>query len=187
MIRLQQIWEFVKSPIYVEDENLDFKYRLGVFSRLLVYALLISITFSIVIGFLEESGLLVVGEHAIEELFQKYSLPVIALLAIVVAPVVEELIFRAPLVLFKKSRFFNLILYLFTLVFGFYHITNFELTTTVLLFSPLLVAPQISVGFFLGFIRVRLGLFWAIALHASYNMTLFLPLLILKIFNLPLG
>ncbi len=186
MIRLHKIWEFVKHPIYLEDKNLDFKYRLDVFGRLLVYALLLSITFSFLIGLLEELGLLVVGEHAIEELFEKYPLPVIVLLAVAIAPILEELIFRAPLVLFKKSRFFNLIFYLFTLVFGFYHITNFEITTTVLLFLPLLVAPQIGVGFFLGFIRVRFGLLWAIALHAAYNMILFLPVLILKLFNLPL-
>ncbi len=186
MIRLQEIWEFVKHPVYIEDENLDFKYRSSIFGRLLVYALLISIAFSIVAGLIEELGFIAVGEHAIEELFRNHSLIIIAFLAVLMAPIVEELLFRAPLVLFKKSSFFAVFLYLFTFVFGFYHITNYEISTSVLLFSPLLVAPQISIGFFLGFLRIRFGLIWAIAFHACYNFILLMPVLIAKALNLPL-
>jgi membrane protease YdiL (CAAX protease family) len=186
MIGIPQLWEFVKNPEYSEDENRDFGYRLRLFRRLLLYALLISVAFSILVGLLEQAGFIALGEHAIEALFKNHSLPTIALLAVVVAPVVEELLFRAPLVLFKNSRFFKPLFYLFTLVFGFYHITNFEITNTILLFSPLLVAPQISIGFFLGYIRIRFGLLWAIALHASYNLLLLTPVLLAKSLNLPL-
>jgi len=39
----------------------------------------------------------------------------------------------------------------------------------VILFSPLLVAPQFFIGLIFGFIRVRLGLLWSIFLHSLYN------------------
>lgn len=181
MINLEQLWEFVKNPVYKEDEDNDFKYRLTVFRILLFYALGIGIGFGILNGILQASGIVAIGEHAINELLEKYSFVLIVFFAIVIAPIIEELIFRAPLVLFKSSPFFKAIFYLFTLVFGFYHITNFEITSSVLLFSPILVAPQISAGLFLGFIRVRFGLLWSIALHACYNLVLLLPVIIGKI------
>ena len=66
------------------------------------------------------------------------------------------------------------------------HISNFEMTKQVLLFSPLLVAPQISVGFLLGYIRVRFGLIWSMALHACYNMVLIVPVLIMQLLDIPI-
>ena len=55
------------------------------------------------------------------------------------------------------------------LLFGFVHITNFDFTTSVLLLSPILVLPQLLVGGYFGYIRVRFGLQWSILLHGSYN------------------
>jgi hypothetical protein len=111
---------------------------------------------------------------------------VVLLAGIILAPVLEELIFRGPLIFFRNSRFFPYIFYGITLLFGFYHITNFELSRQVLLLSPLLVAPQLCVGVFLGYIRVRFGLLWAMLLHALYNFALLGPVLLLKYLNIPL-
>ena len=36
---LQKLWNFLKNPVYEEDENTDFKYRFGVLLRLLGIAL----------------------------------------------------------------------------------------------------------------------------------------------------
>ena len=94
--------------------------------------------------------------------------------AALIAPVFEELIFRAPLTAFKKKNQFRIAFYVFAILFGFVHITNFELTTNVLILSPILVLPQTLVGGYFGFIRVRFGLLWSIALHGSYNAILML-------------
>lgn len=183
---LKQIWEFFKNPIYQEDTNTDFKYRLTVFGRLLIYTLAISFVLGMVIGSLETLFKLDVGKHAIEDFLDNYSAWFLFGAAVILAPLIEELCFRGPLLFFKESPFFKHIFYLFTFVFGFYHITNFELTTTTLLLSPILVAPQISAGLFLGFIRVRFGLPWAIALHACYNLILVGPVIIMLIFDIQL-
>lgn len=53
------------------------------------------------------------------------------------------------------------------------HITNFEINTTIILLSPVLVLPQILLGGYFGYVRVRLGLQWSILLHSMYNGILF--------------
>lgn len=183
---LKQVWEFLKNPNYQEDTNTDFKYRLDIFARLLVYILAIPFVLGMVIGSLEGLFELDLGKHAIEDFLDNYSAWFLFGAAVVLAPLLEELCFRGPLFFFKESPFFKHIFYLFTFVFGFYHITNFEFTTTNLLLSPILVAPQISAGLFLGFIRVRFGLLWSIALHACYNLILIGPVLIMLIFDISL-
>lgn len=183
---LKQVWEFLKDPNYQEDTNTDVKYRLNVFARLLVYTLAISFVLGVVIGSLETSFKLDLGKHAIEDFLDSYSPWFLFGVAVVLAPLLEELFFRGPLFFFKESRFFKLAFYLFTLVFGFYHITNFELTTTTLVLSPILVAPQIAAGVFLGFIRVRFGLLWAIVFHACYNLIFVGPVILIQIFDIPL-
>jgi len=126
------------------------------------------------------------GKHAIEEALEKYPLYFLFIAAAVLAPILEEIIFRGPLIFLKDSKYFKFFFYASVLIFGFYHMTNFEITTTTLLLSPLLVSPQLSVGTLLGFIRVRFGLLWAIALHAAYNLLLVGPVLILKVLDIPL-
>ena len=136
-------------------------------------------------GIIAYSGI-ELGEHAIDKMFNNYSNAFILVAAVVIAPVLEELIFRGPMIFFRNSPSFNFLFYLLTLTFGYYHIINFEIQLTVLLLSPILVAPQIAVGAILGFLRVRFGLHWAILLHASYNLILVGSVILLKNVNIPL-
>lgn len=181
----KQLIAFFKNPVYIPDENKEFDYRMGIFWKLLLYCLICSIVFGILIGAVKMAIGLDTGQHALDSFMEKYSPIVLFLAAVVAAPVLEEFIFRAPMVFFKNNPRFKIAFYLFTLVFGFYHITNFEINTSVLLLSPLLVAPQLSVGLFLGFIRVRFGIRWAIALHAAYNFILIGPFVVLQFFDIP--
>lgn len=66
-------------------------------------------------------------------------------------------------------RYYGWIFYGATLLFALVHLINFELSARLLLFAPLLVLPQFLLGLVLGYVRVRQGLLWAIALHAVYN------------------
>ena len=183
---LTELWKFLKHPYYQTDENSNLKYRFVFFLKLLGLSLVISLLLGTLIGSLETITNLDLGEHAMEELFNSYSASFIFVAAVVLAPLLEELLFRGPMIFFQRSRFFKFIFYLLTLSFGFYHLINFEVGTTVILLSPILVAPQIIVGAILGFIRVRFGLLWAILLHASYNLILIGPILLMKILEIPL-
>jgi membrane protease YdiL (CAAX protease family) len=183
---LQELWSFIKNPVYKEDENPDFRYRLNIVFSLVVIALIMSIILGAIIGGLESAFTLDFGQHAIEGALEKYPPWFLALAAVVLAPLLEELIFRGPMAFFKHKPYFKYVFYGLTLIFGFYHITNFEISTTILLLSPILVAPQISVGTLLGFIRVRFGLWWSILLHALYNLLLIGPILALQILDIPI-
>lgn len=56
-----------------------------------------------------------------------------------------------------------------TALFALLHLINFSPDPQILLLAPILVLPQLLLGFVLGYIRIRLGMIWAIALHGLYN------------------
>lgn len=69
----------------------------------------------------------------------------------------------------KKYAF---VFYFTVLAFGFIHIANFQSQSPLwklLIWAPVLVLPQILLGGLLGFIRLRLGFWWSVLLHASHN------------------
>ena len=183
---LEELIAFAKKPIYEQDVNSNASDKLRLFTKLLVLALGSSILLLIIASVIQYIFNIEVGKHAIDDLFDNNSEIKIFVLAVILAPFLEELIFRGPLLFFKNSKYFSTALYIFTIAFGLVHISNFELTTQVLLLSPLLVAPQVSVGFILGYIRVKFGLIWSMALHACYNMVLIIPLLLVKFLDIPI-
>ena len=183
---LATLWHFFKNPVYLKDENPDPGYRQKVLSKLLVYALVINIGLSFVIGLLESLFGLDLGKHAVDKVLEEYSLIFLFAAAVGMAPILEEIIFRGPMIFFRDKSYFSIVFWILTLIFGFYHITNFEITKTILLLSPLLVLPQIIVGGILGYVRIRFGLLWAIGLHAAYNLILLGPLLLATAFDVPI-
>lgn len=183
---LEELLLFAKNPVYEQDITNPFTNKLKTFIKLLIIALCTSIVLLLIASVVENLLQLEMGKHAMDDLFDNYSPLLIFFLAVVVAPFFEELLFRGPLVFFKNSNSFKIVFYAFTTAFGFMHISNFEMSTQVLLFSPLLVAPQIGVGFILGFIRVKFGLVWSMALHACYNMVLIIPVLIMQFLDIPI-
>ena len=160
---------FIKNPILQEDLNKNFSYRLHKFKYVLFISMITGLLLMPFFGLIEVLDLIDMENHAMEKLMKEQSKLVIAFLAIIIAPLFEELIFRGPLTLFKNSTAFKIAYYVFALLFGLVHITNFELTTAVVLLTPILVAPQVILGLYLGFIRVRFGLAWSVCLHGLYN------------------
>lgn len=183
---INNLFDFFKSPVYKIDKELNLKYKFIFLGQLLAIALFFSLSIALLMGIMEKTTELDLGKHAMDLLFDDYSPAIIFLVVVLLAPILEELFFRGPLYLFRRSPYFGLIFYLFSIAFGFYHITNFEITPTVLYLSPLLVSPQLFIGLLLGYIRVRLGLEWAILLHACYNFVLIGPIILLKALDIPL-
>ncbi|MEO9892663.1 CPBP family intramembrane glutamic endopeptidase [Aurantibacter sp.] len=175
---------FLKKPVYIEDENAEFNYRKKIFFQILIGALVINIGLTLIFGMIEPIFGLDLGNHAIDDALDKYPLLFSGFVAVILAPVLEELFFRGPMIYFKNKSYFNIIFWGLTIAFGLIHITNYEVTTTTLLLAPLLVLPQIIVGAMLGFIRVKFGLAWAIGLHAFYNLILIGPILLALAFDI---
>lgn len=164
-----ELINYIKNPVLEKDLNTDFKYRIRKFGFILLICLTIGFIISPIFVLIEELGWVNMENHAMEDMMKNFSKSYIFFFAVVIAPVFEELFFRAPITLFKKSKSFKISFYVFAIIFGLIHLTNFKITTNVLLLAPILVAPQTILGGVFGFIRVRFGLGWSIALHACYN------------------
>lgn len=177
---LNELILYIKNPVLEKDKNTDLKYRFRKLSSIFVISLLTSFFFTILISILEENGFINSENHSVTDVFNEYGPVFFFIFAVIVAPLIEESIFRAPLTLFKKKKTFKIAFYVFALAFGFLHITNYEISTNVLIFSPILIAPQIFAGLYFGFVRIRFGLIWSIALHATYNALIFSLFLLTK-------
>lgn len=162
------IW-FLKNPILEKDKNININYRIKKLFYLLVISIISALLLSIPLIIIESLGFINTDKHAVAKLIKNNSLSFIFISAVIVAPLTEELIFRAPITTFKNNTNFKFIFYIFTIIFGLVHLFNYNITTKTLLLSPFLIAPQIILGGYLGFIRVRFGLIWSILLHLIYN------------------
>ena len=80
--------------------------RLRWFTELLLYALTLSYLIGMVNAGLQNYFDIDIGKHASEDLMNR-SLLFLFATAVIMAPVMEEVIFRGPLVFFKKKNYFN--------------------------------------------------------------------------------
>lgn len=181
---LQKVWSFFKNPVYLETDC-TLQEKIKSFGILVALA----IGFSLGLGFIMDNVTSLVGytydNHAVMEMFNTLSPVMIFFAAVIIAPVAEELIFRAPLGLFKESRYFKYAYYTSVFLFGIIHISNFGDLGSYFWLIPLLVAPQISAGIFLGYIRTKFGLLWSMLLHAAHNMLILGPFIVMKILDIP--
>lgn len=176
---LNNIINYLKNPEYLPLQNISIKDKFIVVLKTLALSLIICLSLAILIGLVAQFGLVDMEKHSSKELMEKYSKLVVFLLVTLAAPIIEEVIFRAPLSSFRNyKKSFKYIFYGFAILFGYIHIYNYEITAYTLLLSPILVAPQIVLGLFLGYLRVKLGLIYSMLLHALYNGFLTLPMLL---------
>lgn len=164
-----ELISYLKNPVLEKDLNQDNSYRFKKFGHLLVISILTGFLLMPLLILIEHLGLVDMNDHAMEKLMKSMPKYLIFIIGVVMAPLLEELFFRAPLTLFQGKKVFKIMFYVFAILFGLVHITNFTLTQNVLLLTPVLVLPQTILGGYLGFIRVRFGLIWSILLHACYN------------------
>jgi FlaA1/EpsC-like NDP-sugar epimerase len=67
-------------------------------------------------------------------------------------------------------KHFALIFHSSCLIFGFLHIFNFEeITINLVLLSPLVVLPQVILGYALGFLRMNYGFHYNVIFHILWN------------------
>lgn len=80
---------------------------------------------------------------------------------------------------FWKQKF-HIVFYSTALAFALIHIFNYDLSLKLLLWTPLLVLPQLTLGFLIGYIRVKSGFFWGVALHSFSNGIVILPYIFIQ-------
>ena len=160
---------FLKKPTIEKDSNNALPYRFQVFVKMLLFCIFFASITTPIFTIFEDLGWISLENHKVQEVFKDLPWFVVILVGGIIVPFIEELLFRAPITLFKKPEVFVYAFYVFAIAFGLVHITNFEMTTMVLILAPILVVPQLFAGFALGFLRVRFGLRWAVLLHCVYN------------------
>jgi membrane protease YdiL (CAAX protease family) len=170
-----ELLNYSKNPILEKDDNTSLNYRLKIFIKILLFCVIVGALTTPIFVLFEELGWINLENHKVDEMFKDMPLYQVIFLGGILVPFIEELLFRAPITLFKKSFNFKIAYYCFAIIFGLIHITNFEITTIILVLTPFLILPQLFAGFALGFLRVRFGLVWSILLHCLYN-TFFLTI-----------
>ena len=71
------------------------------------------------------------------------------------------------------QRHYSYVFYFTVVAFGLIHLVNFRTQLPfwkLLLWGPFLVLPQLILGAMLGFIRLKLGFWWSVLLHAVHNL-----------------
>ncbi len=171
-----EIVHFIKHPIYQKDNNANLKEKIKVFINILGISFLTSIALLIPIGLLLKLFGMSEIEHDLGKLLSEHSIYFVLFMIAIIAPLFEELIFRAPLSLFKNKYYFPIVFYTSAISFGAIHIFNYEMSTKLLVIAPVLIMPQLILGLYFGYIRTRLGLRWSMFLHACYNVILTIPM-----------
>ena len=197
--RFRTVWsslvQFVGSPTdgrYLGKTNVD---KLKDVLCLIGIQFLLLIPASMIVGLLEEFGNLNLPDHKLEEFFQDAGPAMMILMGVILAPLLEELIFRTfitlrrfyPLLFFIASgnrknqnlrirkvfgiwkTLFPVLVYVSAVLFGYVHVFNFE-DDISLWKAPFAVLPQLILGFTLAFTRVRYGLVWSMLNHAIWNL-----------------
>ena len=200
----QDFLAFLKNPIEQPDPIQTRKQKAKRLFSLLIIDMAVMITLTPIMYGVEKLGLVDSEKHEITKLINQYPISIIILLLVVIIPFIEELIFRlylrfkynyvaqsilllssvtgaqnkSKLEIFLKnfwSKNFKAIFYLSAILFGYVHIFNFEYSTTILLLSPILVAPQFIIGLFLGYLRMKYNLILGYYMHAIHNAIFFIP------------
>lgn len=198
---------YLKSPIEYESSDHSIKEKLGQLFSILSLDLIAAGIGILLLSMLEEFGIISIDGHKVIELMKSMSTAGIIIGLIIVVPFIEELIFRSYL-RYNTNLFLHLFLsffylfgkknharvekkmkefwkskYAFTfyfsaVLFGFVHIFNFDLDLNKLLLFPIITLPQVMVGLFAGYLRVKYNLVWGFFLHATHNFLLFIPYLL---------
>ena len=167
------------------------------FSVLAIEIPIVSIIATTIFG-IEKLGLIDTGAHKLNTLFQNFPIWKFVLWGVIINPFLEELIFRLGLrynfknfknysILpvsaigtrsltkieiylnhFWRSKF-RLIFFFSAAIFAYFHLSNYQLSSTVLLLSPILIAPQFITALFLGYLRIRYSFMLGYFLHAIHN------------------
>ncbi|WP_294323106.1 CPBP family intramembrane glutamic endopeptidase [uncultured Chryseobacterium sp.] len=170
------LWHFIQKPnddqIHISPKN-----RFLLIFNLLLIEVILHFIIVFPCNYLVENVITVQEAYSLSSL----TLPALFLLAVVTAPLLEEFLFRYSLRyhrLFSRfisrekwNKLFPLLVYVSAVAFGFVHLGNYVNNSwKFYALSPLIIISQLSGGFILSYIRVRLNILYSLLYHALWNM-----------------
>ena len=160
-----QFLAFVKNPNDFDYPSLTPREKV---SNTLIYFSRISffggLTLGLIAVLLAEVGLINMPENKFD-----YGYVVFLLGGVIVAPILEECIFRGFLSSIKNKKSFKWFYYISSVLFGLVHVFNYENSEDFIYTFWLVTSAQIFIGLLFGYLRVTYGLWYAILLHAVHN------------------
>ncbi|MEI7502631.1 MAG: CPBP family intramembrane glutamic endopeptidase [Paludibacter sp.] len=204
--KYSDLFDFIKNPKDQRAPIQTFSEKANKLLWIIVLDIPAMGIFFLMLWGLKSLGIFTDENHKILALLKSLSFSSIVLIFIVLIPVLEELIFRLYLrykhnilarffifgfiitgrnnkikieEAFKRFWFkqYKYIFYFSAIIFGFVHVFNYDYNIKMLLLFPLLTAPQIVMGVFLGYMRVRFNIFQSIILHSLHNAIFVIPAL----------
>jgi len=175
---LSDFFGFLKKP-NDQQINLSTKNKLLVIFKLLILELSFTLIIVLPIDYLISNLMTVKSASLGYEFNTIYS---IILLMVLLVPFFEEIIFRSVLrynSVFSKyisrenwNRYFPLLVYSTSILFGLVHASNYYNDSYLFyILSPLILLSQLSGGFVLSYIRVRINFYYGFLYHALWNFT----------------
>ncbi|WP_299431859.1 CPBP family intramembrane glutamic endopeptidase [uncultured Aquimarina sp.] len=185
----KELFVFTKKPVDEPKSNNSFAQNFKTLILLLIISFVLvffaTILFLVINTYLFDF----LSQGKFDEVFANISLTSILFLVSIIAPVVEEIIFRLALrykhnyifrgvdfifktkkVSFFWTKNYRLFYYTSIIAFGLIHLTNYHINSYwFLIFAPFIILPQLIIGVILSFIRMKSGFIWAILLHSLYN------------------
>ena len=163
---IYQFTRFLKNPNNPTYPDLSQSQKLlDVGFYFLAFSVLISVFIGSLVEFLKEFSFL----NTVKVIEREDVVLHLILGAMIIAPPIEEGIFRLQLGNFRNKAYFKYLFYVSALLFGWVHIFNFEFTSSHYVFIPIITLPQTVLGLVLGFIRIRYGFWYGVMLHFLYN------------------
>ena len=176
------IFRWIKNPDDI-PMDVDWKKKMKILGQIFILDILVGVIF-IGVSYFIDIYVMKINEDLID-----INPLILLLFAVVVMPVLEEILFRFPLkykrnylirgldrlfggrVKDKWDRSFKYFVYIMAITFGLIHLTNYSNDETLFFcLGPLLVGSQIIGGFILSYTRIKLGFNWAIIQHGLFNL-----------------
>ncbi|WBV61830.1 CPBP family intramembrane metalloprotease [Chryseobacterium camelliae] len=166
---------FIRKPNDIQLKIAP-RQKLFLIFNLLIIEIIFSLIFVFPANYIAEKFITV----KVTETFKNLTLFNAIFLVVLLAPLLEEWIFRYSLryhKLFssfinreKWDKIFPFLVYAFSIVFGFVHLDNYVNDSPLFYaLSPLIIISQLSGGIMLSYIRVRLNIFYSFLYHAVWN------------------
>lgn len=185
---LKDFFDFLKKP-NDQQIHLSTKERFALIFRLLILELLFTLIIVIPINYLIDK-FMPIKNPSLDYHFN--TIYAIIFLMVLTVPFLEEIMFRSILryhSFFAKKisrekwdRYFPYLVYTMSIAFGLVHASNYyNDSLTFYILSPLILLSQLSGGFVLSYIRVRINFYYGFIYHASWNFiaSLIIPSIVL--------
>lgn len=187
---LKDLFVFLKNPKDEQDIDQSKQKKLKRLFSLLVIDIPITVLLSMLINYFAKLGWVEIENHQVKLLLDLAPVWLVFLLAVIIIPFIEEIIFRFFL-RFRRNYFLQIIIsifpktktpisgfwnknygyifYLSAIAFALIHITNFGSNNPIFYLIPILVLPQFIIGLFIGYLRVHYNFMFGYLFHAIHN------------------